>query len=109
MYELELLHEFIESGKPVLGVCRGCQLINVAFGGTLYQDIATEVPTAGVHVNEQYDQHRHPIRFPDGATPVNMFPGHREAPRNSTHHQAVRTIGRDLNIDATPSPERSIQ
>ncbi len=35
MYELELLHEFIESGKPVLGVCRGCQLINVAFGGTL--------------------------------------------------------------------------
>jgi feruloyl esterase len=45
MYELELLHEFIEAGKPVLGICRGCQLINVAFGGTLYQDIATDVPT----------------------------------------------------------------
>src|SRR5690606_34146959 len=46
VYELELLHEFVEAGKPVLGVCRGCQLINVAFGGTLYQDIATDVPSA---------------------------------------------------------------
>ncbi|SAL32140.1 peptidase C26 [Caballeronia sordidicola] len=109
MYELELLHEFIESGKPVLGVCRGCQLINVAFGGTLYQDIATDVPTAGIHVNEQYDQHRHPIRFPDGSTLVNMFPGHREALVNSIHHQAVKTIGRDLNIEAVSAADGIIE
>ena len=38
-YEMELLHEFVEAGKPVLGICRGLQLINVAFGGSLYQDI----------------------------------------------------------------------
>ncbi|OTP73724.1 gamma-glutamyl-gamma-aminobutyrate hydrolase family protein [Caballeronia sordidicola] len=109
MYELELLHEFIESGKPVLGVCRGCQLINVAFGGTLYQDIATDVPTAGIHVNEQYDQHRHPIRFPDGSTLVNMFPGRREALVNSIHHQAVKTIGRDLNIEAVSAADGIIE
>jgi gamma-glutamyl-gamma-aminobutyrate hydrolase PuuD len=109
MYELELLHEFIESGKPVLGVCRGCQLINVAFGGTLYQDIATDVPTAGVHVNEQYDQHRHPIRFPDGSTLVNMFPGRRDAIVNSIHHQAVRTLGRDLNIEAVSASDGIIE
>lgn len=109
MYELELLHEFIESGKPVLGVCRGCQLINVAFGGTLYQDIATDVPTAGIHVNEQYDQHRHPIRFPDGSTLVNMFPGQREALVNSIHHQAVRTIGRDVNIEAVSAADGIIE
>ena len=45
-YEIELLHEFIEAGKPVLGICRGAQLINVAYGGTLYQDIAQQVPAA---------------------------------------------------------------
>ncbi|SOE58978.1 Gamma-glutamyl-gamma-aminobutyrate hydrolase PuuD (putrescine degradation), contains GATase1-like domain [Burkholderia sp. OK233] len=109
MYELELLHEFIESGKPVLGVCRGCQLINVAFGGTLYQDIATEVPTAGTHVNEHYDQHRHGIHFPDGSTLANMFPGRREAIVNSIHHQAVKTIGRDLNIEAVSASDGIIE
>ncbi|TKC91567.1 gamma-glutamyl-gamma-aminobutyrate hydrolase [Trinickia terrae] len=109
MYELELLHEFIESGKPVLGVCRGCQLINVAFGGTLYQDIATDVPMAGIHVNEHYDQHRHSIRFPDGSTLASMFPGRREAVVNSIHHQAVRTLGRDLNIEAVSSGDGIIE
>jgi putative glutamine amidotransferase len=109
MYELELLHEFIESGKPVLGVCRGCQLINVAFGGTLYQDIATDVPTAGAHVNENYDQHRHSIHFPDGSTLANMFPGRREAIVNSIHHQAVKTLGRDLNIEAVSASDGIIE
>jgi gamma-glutamyl-gamma-aminobutyrate hydrolase PuuD len=109
MYELELLHEFIESGKPVLGVCRGCQLINVAFGGTLYGDIATDVPTAGIHVNEQYDQHRHAIRFPEGSTLVNMFPNQRDAIVNSIHHQAVRTVGRDLNIEAVSATDGIIE
>ncbi|MGF6778042.1 gamma-glutamyl-gamma-aminobutyrate hydrolase family protein [Paraburkholderia sp. GAS334] len=109
MYELELLHEFVESGKPVLGVCRGCQLINVAFGGTLYQDIATEVPTAGVHVSEHYDQHRHAVHFPDGSTLANMFPGRREAIVNSIHHQAVKTLGRDLNIEAVSASDGIIE
>jgi gamma-glutamyl-gamma-aminobutyrate hydrolase PuuD len=109
MYELELLHEFIESGKPVLGVCRGCQLINVAFGGTLYQDIATDVPTAGTHVNENYEQHRHGIHFPDGSTLVNMFPGRRDAIVNSIHHQAVKTLGRDLNIEAVSASDGIIE
>lgn len=109
MYELELLYEFVESGKPVLGVCRGCQLINVAFGGTLYQDIATEVPTAGVHVNEFYDQHRHSVRFPDGSTLASMFPGRREAVVNSIHHQAVKTLGRDLNVEAVSAGDGLIE
>ncbi|WP_228936804.1 gamma-glutamyl-gamma-aminobutyrate hydrolase family protein [Paraburkholderia saeva] len=109
MYELELLHEFVESGKPVLGVCRGCQLINVAFGGTLYQDIATDVPTAGVHVSEHYDQHRHSVHFPDGSTLANMFPGRREAIVNSIHHQAVKTLGRDLNIEAVSASDGIIE
>ncbi|WP_323118493.1 gamma-glutamyl-gamma-aminobutyrate hydrolase family protein [Burkholderia alba] len=109
MYELELLHEFVESGKPVLGVCRGCQLINVAFGGSLYQDIATDVPTAGAHVSEHYDQHRHSIRFPDGSTFSNMFPGRHDAIVNSIHHQAIRDLGRDLNIEAVSAEDGIIE
>ncbi len=41
-YEIELFHEFVTQGKPVFGICRGHQVINVALGGTLYQDIATQ-------------------------------------------------------------------
>ncbi|WP_233882402.1 gamma-glutamyl-gamma-aminobutyrate hydrolase family protein [Paraburkholderia flagellata] len=109
MYELELLHEFVESGKPVLGVCRGCQLINVAFGGTLYQDIALDVPTAGVHVSEHYDQHRHSVTFPEGSTFATMFPGRREAIVNSIHHQAVKNLGRDLTVEAVSAGDGLIE
>ena len=109
MYELELLHEFIESGKPVLGICRGCQLINVAFGGTLYQDIATDVATAIPHVNELYDEHRHVIHFPQGSTLAGMFAGRREGLVNSIHHQAVKTVGRDTIIEAVSAEDGIIE
>ena len=100
VYELELLHEFIDAGKPVLGICRGCQLINVAFGGTLYQDIATEIPAAIEHVKTSYDSHRHPINFPKGSSLALMFPKHQEALVNSIHHQAVKELGRDITVEA---------
>ncbi len=100
VYELELLHEFIEAGKPVLGVCRGCQLINVAFGGTLYQDIASDVPAAIEHVNDLYDQHYHQIRFAPDSALARLFSGRKEAMVNSIHHQAVKDLGRDLVVEA---------
>ena len=63
-YEIELLDGFLSQGKPVLGICRGAQLINVAYGGTLLQDISTQRPEAHRHVDaDLYDQHRHDIRF----------------------------------------------
>ena len=48
-YEMALARAFVALGKPVFGVCRGLQLLNVAFGGTLYQDIATQRPEALQH------------------------------------------------------------
>jgi gamma-glutamyl-gamma-aminobutyrate hydrolase PuuD len=109
MYELELLHEFIEAGKPVLGICRGCQLINVAFGGTLYQDIATEVPTAIEHVNDLYDQHYHPLRFVDGSSLQRMLPAQSGRMINSIHHQAVKTLGRDLRVEAVSGQDDMVE
>lgn len=109
MYELELLHEFIEAGKPVLGICRGCQLINVAFGGTLYQDIASEVPSAKEHVNDNYDSHRHVIQFPSGSTLAPMFAPQVVPIVNSIHHQAVRDLGRDLTVEAMSEPDNIVE
>ena len=108
-YELELLHEFIEAGKPLLGICRGCQLLNVAFGGTLYQDIATQVPTAIAHVNELYDQHEHALRFVAGSSLARMFPSNITPLVNSIHHQAIHTLGRDIAIEAVSAQDDIVE
>ena len=59
-YEIELFHTALDAHKPVLGVCRGLQLINVALGGTLYQDTATQKSGAETHRDaEIYDDLAH--------------------------------------------------
>lgn len=109
VYEMELLHEFIEADKPVLGICRGCQLINVAFGGSLYQDIASDVPTAIEHVNDLYDRHYHEIHFPQDSTLASLFAGRPRALVNSIHHQAVRELGRDLKVEAYSGKDNIVE
>ncbi len=109
LYELELLHEFVDAGKPVLGICRGCQLINVAFGGTLYQDVVTNIPEALAHVNDEYDAHKHAIVFAPGSTLGRLFPDQRRPVVNSIHHQAVKDLGRDIAIEAMSDPDGVIE
>ena len=55
-YELELVHEFMEEGKPILGICRGMQLINVALGGSLWQDLPSLCPGPVPHETTAYEQ-----------------------------------------------------
>ena len=109
IYELELLHEFIEAGKPVLGICRGCQLINIAFGGTLYQDIASDVPAAIEHVSDLYDNHYHVIRLSQHSHLAGLFPVHEEVLVNSIHHQAVKDLGRDLVVEAVSGSDNIVE
>lgn len=109
MYELELLHAFVDEGKPVLGICRGCQLINVAFGGTLYQDIAMQVSGAIPHVHQDYDRHRHAVAFVPGTLLGALFGIHAEASVNSIHHQAVRELGRDVLVEAVSPADGIIE
>lgn len=109
MYELELLHEFIEADKPLLGICRGCQLLNVAFGGSLYQDIATEVPDAIAHVNDLYDQNGHELQFTAQSTLAKLFPPLSTARVNSIHHQSIKNLGRDIMVEAISPADNIVE
>ena len=110
VYEMELLHEFVEAGKPVLGICRGAQMINVAFGGTLYQDINSLVPDTFVHRNaETYDKNYHGITIEPDSGLARLYPGKSGGKVNSIHHQSVKTLGRDLVIEAWSETDRMIE
>jgi putative glutamine amidotransferase len=100
-YETELLRAFIDAGKPVLGVCRGLQVLNVAFGGTLYQDIATQKPGSGAHrVASLYDQNFHEIEFVTGTKLAQLYRGTPRATVNSVHHQAIRDLAPGFVVEA---------
>jgi putative glutamine amidotransferase len=100
-YEMDLLEGFLTQGKPVLGICRGAQLINVAFGGTLLQDIATQLAGARPHVDRDlYDQLHHEVRFEPGSRMGEIYAGNEGGHVTSIHHQAVDRLGSDLKVEA---------
>jgi gamma-glutamyl-gamma-aminobutyrate hydrolase PuuD len=109
VYEIELVHEFVEAGKPVLGICRGAQLINVAFGGTLYQDIRTQLPEARPHVTEDYEKHVHEVRFPPGSALARLYRGVAQPRVNSIHHQSIKDLGRGLRVEAWSEPDGIVE
>lgn len=108
-YEIELVHEFVEAGKPVLGVCRGAQLINVAFGGTLYQDLPEQLPQAGPHLTDEYEKNLHAVRFEPGSSLARLYPGVTESRVNSIHHQAIKSLGRGLRAEAHSQPDGVVE
>jgi putative glutamine amidotransferase len=106
-YELALLRAFLAAGKPVLGICRGAQLLNVAMGGTLVQDIPTQRPGAAVHQDlTRYDRLSHPVRFLDGSLLQHLY-GRAPHRVTSIHHQCVDRLGAGLVVEAI-SPEDGI-
>ena len=110
LYEIDLLQEFVTHGKPVLGICRGLQLINVAYGGTLYQDLALHHPQGGDHHDpETYDQHFHDIALVAGSGLARIYPGRGHARVNSIHHQGIRILGKDLVSEAVSMPDQVIE
>lgn len=100
-YELELLHEFMEAGKPVLGICRGMQLINVALGGSLYQDLPSQRPGSIAHESEDFDRNIHTVTFAEDSQLSRWFEGTAGGRVVSIHHQGINRLGRDISIEAT--------
>lgn len=99
-FELDLLRAFVAAGKPVLGICRGMQLINVAFGGTLHQDLIGAGATANAHVAPAYDEHSHALRFEPGSWFAALYPQAQAPVVNSIHHQGIKQLGRGLRVEA---------
>jgi putative glutamine amidotransferase len=109
-YELALLREFLRQRKPVIGICRGCQLLNVAYGGTLYQDIATQVPHARAHVdNDLYDNLYHEVELVPGSALDALYPAERTLKVTSIHHQAVDRLGEGLVVEARSTEDGIVE
>jgi putative glutamine amidotransferase len=100
-YERALLAAFAERGKPVLGVCRGLQLMNVAFGGTLLQDIDSQRPGPVRHRDAGlYDRNLHTVEFEPGTRLAQLFEGTRSATVNSVHHQGIKDLAPGFVVEA---------
>lgn len=108
-YEMELFHEFMEAKKPVLGICRGAQLINVALGGTLYQDIGRQVEGACAHVHADYDKHSHGIALEAGSGLAGIYASSAERHVVSIHHQAINVLGKGLRVEARSVDDELIE
>jgi putative glutamine amidotransferase len=99
--EIQLVRWAIEEKKPVFGVCRGIQVINVACGGTLHQDLASVIPHSIKHdyfpVQGRYERHllTHSVRV-DDTSQLGRLLGVRTVKVNSMHHQAVERVGSGL-------------
>lgn len=87
--------------KPILAVCRGAQLVNVALGGSLYQDIPTEFDTDMQHrQTEGIYEYSHGVEIKEG-TPLFRLCGKTHIKANSFHHQAIKRLGEGLEVMAT--------
>jgi putative glutamine amidotransferase len=100
-YEIELIHAFVEAGKPVFGICRGLQVLNVAFGGTLWQDLPTQCPSAVHHISDGlYEKNMHALTLTPGGWLDGLYPDKAGFAVNSIHHQGIKTLASSFDTEA---------
>lgn len=101
LFELMLIDEVFRQRKPLLAICRGQQLLNVALGGTLLVDIKTQCPGAIDHRRtDKKDKIVHEIDVEAGSILAEVGGGGRKMGVNSSHHQAVGKIAKPLRCTA---------
>lgn len=109
-YEIELVHAAIRLDRPLLGICRGQQVLNVALGGTLYQDINTQVPGSLVHRNaEIYDANAHEVAIEPSSDLARIYAAAQTRRINTVHHQAIKDLGKGLVVEARCPDDQVIE
>jgi putative glutamine amidotransferase len=109
-YEAELVRAAMSLDRPVLGICRGLQMLNVIFGGSLIQDIGTQCPGFLIHREyERYDGLQHDVSIEPDSWLAGTYPGRARGRVNTVHHQAIKALGRGLHVDARSIPDGLIE
>lgn len=100
IFELELCSLFLARQKPVLGICRGLQVLNVALGGTLYQDLVIQHPT-GLEHHQKAPKHwpTHKVQVANSSRLHDILKTS-ELRVNSFHHQGIKTVADSLKVVA---------
>jgi gamma-glutamyl-gamma-aminobutyrate hydrolase PuuD len=100
--DFALFEQAWRGSLPILGICRGLQVVNVALGGTLVQDLPSERPSPVTHQRSRKEKtgRDHVVKVAPG-TRLRTIAGANEIPVNSRHHQAIETPASDLRIAAT--------
>jgi len=106
--EQALIRAAVAADKPILGICRGMQSLNVALGGTLHQDILAEYPDQGlVHVQKRpFDMPAHMVEVVEGSK-LESLVGATRLGVNTIHHQSIAKLGEGLVVSAV-SPDDGI-
>jgi putative glutamine amidotransferase len=108
-YELKIADYAFKHAKPILGICRGAQLMNVYFGGTLYQDLPTQHTNSSKHRDAiEYDGIFHSIEFTSGIL-AKLYRNEINPHVNSVHHQGIKTLGKNLVIEAISPQDNLIE
>ena len=107
----KLIYEFIrKQNKPVLGICRGHQLINVLEGGTLYQDLPSQKPSETRHSQREANYiMTHKVDVLEGTPLCQWLNGGREMDVNSYHHQAVKDLAPGLKPMALSKEDHLVE
>ncbi|HEX3719379.1 MAG TPA: gamma-glutamyl-gamma-aminobutyrate hydrolase family protein [Verrucomicrobiae bacterium] len=102
-WEVPMIAEIMEQKKPLFGICRGHQMLNVALGGTLVLDIPTQMPNALNH--RRMDKKMEPVHDVkiEADSLLRQITGEETLGVNSTHHQAIGRLAKQLRAVATSS------
>ncbi len=98
--EMMLTHEAVQLNMPVFGICRGLQMLNVVLGGTLYQDIPSQISSTEEHrMPKPFDTVSHSVNILEN-TPLYDILGSKNIGVNSHHHQSIKDIAPSLRLAA---------